>query len=85
MRLIHVVVSAIIAASAGLIIWVAVSSHQWNQRCEDAGGVVVSEYVGDITTFAYTYDAKGNVTSMIPVTTPQYNYYCVVNGQYVEV
>lgn len=61
---------------AALIVWGLVDMHRWSVRCEKAGGHVVSHFEGYMTTYQYTYDSKGNVTSVVPVMTPQYSYTC---------
>ncbi len=61
-----------IATTIGLIVWTVATSVAWEGRCQDAGGHVVSEYIGEVT--HYTYDAKGNITGVY--TTPNYAYNC---------
>jgi hypothetical protein len=74
-----------IAALVGAVIWVVVAQHRWENRCHDAGGKVEQRFEGYITTFSYTYDAKGNITSVIPVIVQDYSYHCWVNGAEVSV
>lgn len=72
----RVIVGLLVTAAVGALILGAVSMHRWSVRCERAGGHVVSHFEGYTTTFTYTYDAKGNVTSVSPVMTPDYSYTC---------
>jgi hypothetical protein len=74
-----------LAAAVGLMVWGLVDLHRWSNRCHDAGGMIETRFEGYITTYSYTYDAKGNVTGMTPQMTPDYSYHCWVNGSEVNV
>lgn len=64
----------IAAAVVALIAWAVVDMNDWEGRCEAAGGVVESRYIGDIV----TYVQSGSV--QVPVVTPNYSYHCMVDG-----
>lgn len=74
-----------VASIVGLATFGIVQMNEWSNKCHEAGGVVETVYVGDTTTYNYTYDGKGNITGMYPVVTPQYEYYCNVNGIRIDV
>ena len=76
---------AVVAVIGGLITWMVVAQNRWEHRCREAGGKVEQRYEGTITTFSYTYDAKGNITSVTPVITQTYSYHCWVGGREVKV
>ena len=64
--------AAMIAATVGVIVWVAVEMHAWENACKDAGGRVVQSYVG--THIEYIYNDKGQVVGSHPVS--DYRYWC---------
>lgn len=65
---------------AGVIWWTAVGMDDWADRCQDAGGVVESRYLGD--TVIYVNSGNG---VRVPIVTPNYSYHCMVNGQEINV
>jgi hypothetical protein len=69
---VRIIVAVVIAASIGLTTWAVVEMNDWENRCNDAGGQVISEYIGQIDT--PIYGDKGQITGW--VSTPNYAYSC---------
>ncbi len=69
-----------IAATA----WAVVAMHQWTKACHDAGGWVEQRWEYATMDMYYTYDAKGNIASVVPVVTQHYSYHCWVNHQEID-
>lgn len=69
---VRVIVVAVIVLSVGLITWVIVETNSWENRCNDTGGHVVSEYIGQID--VPIYGDKGQITGWM--STPNYVYSC---------
>lgn len=55
------------------ISWLAIEMNNWENRCERAGGHVVSEYIGQVD--IPIYGDKGQITGWVH--NPIYNYHCM--------
>jgi hypothetical protein len=78
----RIIVAAVVAASISLLTWVIIGMNNWENRCNNAGGQVASEYIGQIDT--PIYGDKGQITGW--VSTPSYAYWCRGDqGQEIEV
>lgn len=76
------IMAAVVAAAIGLMAWISVELHAWDKACREAGGHVVTDYVG--THIEYVYNDKGQVIGSHPVS--DYRYWCSDNaGQEIEV
>lgn len=69
---VRIIVATTIAASIGLITWAVVEMNDWERRCHEANGHVISEYIGQID--VPIYGDKGQITGW--VSTPNYAYSC---------
>jgi len=76
-----VAAAAFIALAVAGIIWAVVVHVQHSRACERSGGRVEERWEYASIDMTYSYDSKGNITSVTPVVTQHYSYHCWVNGQ----
>ena len=74
-----IILVVLITGIIALLTWVVVSMNNWKDNCNDAGGVVESEFLY----YQTTYVQSGN--TQIPVMTPIYDYHCMRDGVEIEV
>lgn len=80
-RTLNVIVGSLIAFIIGATVYMAVAMSDWEDDCIDAGGTVVSEYIGQSN--IPVFDGQGRMTGM--VSTPNYSYTCVdARGAVIE-
>lgn len=76
-----VAAGAFIVLTLAAMAWAIVLHVQHSRACTKAGGRVEERWEYASVDMTYTYDSKGNITSVTPVVTQHYSYHCWVNGQ----